>query len=159
MIDKQAGRSLAPEDGFDVALDRLQSQAMEIAPNSIYLYDLITQNICCYSENSVPTLLGYSDQHIEGLGPLGLAKIIYPADLQSVASHFQRLSVLAADEVISIEYRMKRSDGKWCLLRSHDTPLLQTANGLSLKVLSLVEDITNPKQSEMDLMNLPLTPI
>lgn len=147
-----ANQSLFSENCFAEALGRLQAHAEMAAPNSIYIYDLVDQDISCCSQYSVPTLLGYSDQHIDGLGTLGLAKIIYPADLQAVAMHFQQFNTLASSEVISIEYRMQGAHGKWCLLRSHDTPLRWSGEGFPLQVLSLVEDVTNSQQSEIELM-------
>lgn len=147
-----ANQSSLSESGFKAALERLQCHAKIGTPNSIYIYDLVTHHTSCCSQYSVPALLGYSDRHIDGLGPLGLAKIIYPADVQAVALHFQQLNTLASWEVISIEYRMQGANGKWCLLRSHDTSLHWSEEGFPLQVLSLVEDVTSAQQSEIELM-------
>lgn len=131
-------------------LKRLDTSAHGSANSSIYIYDLVDQNILCCSESSVPALLGYSPQHLEGLGEFGLATLIHPADLQSVAAYFQRFNTLAAREIITVSYRMQRADQTWCWLRSHDTPLMQARDGFPLKILSLVEDISDAQTAKLD---------
>ncbi|NJN22382.1 MAG: PAS domain-containing protein [Leptolyngbya sp. RL_3_1] len=131
------------------ALKRLKAHAQG-AVSSIYIYDLIDQNTLCCSDPSIPAYLGYSPQQLEALGEFGLATLIHPVDLQSVAAHFQRFSTLTMREMITVPYRMQRADQTWCWLRSHDTPLIQARDGFPLKILSLVEDISGLQNANFD---------
>jgi PAS domain S-box-containing protein len=117
---------------------RLQAHTSRAIPENVYIYNLVEQHTLC-SSYAVSAMLGYPANEIYALG---LATLIHPADLQQVAEHFQRFATLMADEVIAIEYRMKRADGTWCWLRSQDTVLLRSIDGLPLQVLGVVQDIT-----------------
>jgi hypothetical protein len=134
------------------AIGKLKAHVGKTSDKSIYLYDLIDQSTLYYSGYSVPALLGYSLKHLESLGEFGLANCVHPADLQAIAVHFQRFSALATGEVITVDYRMQRADQSWCLLRSHDTPLMRPEERFPHKILGLVADISVPHLSEIDLL-------
>jgi PAS fold len=122
------------------ALTRLQGHtktSSDTAPDSVYIYDLVNQYTICLSY-SVPELLGYTADQLESFGDLGLAKLIRPVDVLPVADHFQRFSMLGADEVIAIEYQMMQANGQWCWLRSQETPLVYSSQGFPLQILGLV---------------------
>lgn len=132
-------------------LGRLQVQSNHPISSSTYIYDLVEQRTIC-SSCSVATLLGYSADDVLAMWPIGLASLIHPDDINRVADHYQRFTTLVSGEVITIEYRMKRSNGKWCWLRSQETPLVQAIDGFPLQILGLLEDITplpspNPRKS------------
>lgn len=135
-------------------LEQLAAYVDRAAPRSIYIYDLVDQHTLCCSEYSVPALLGYSAQQSTSLGKLGLSELIHPADVESVATYFQRFCTLKTGDIITLAYRMKRVDGTWCLLRSQDTPLITAVDGFPLKVIGLVADISDSQQSKIDLIRM-----
>lgn len=130
------------------ALGRLQVDTTDTIPSSAYIYDLVEQRILNASA-SVPKMLGYTADTIDAMGPNSLANLIHPDDLDRVSEHYQRFSTLLPREVIAIEYRMKRSDGTWCCLRSQETPLLQAIEGFPLQILGLIQYLTqgSPRSS------------
>jgi PAS domain S-box-containing protein len=132
--------AVLPKQVIEV-LGWLQAQTTNCLPNSVYIYDLIDQYTPC-SSGSVAEMLGYTPDEVESLDALGLGGLIHPADLQLVSDHFQRFTTLCKGEVIAIEYRMQRSDGTWCWLRSQEASLIQAIDGFPLQVLGLVQDIT-----------------
>jgi PAS domain S-box-containing protein len=123
------------------ALGRLQAHTTDTVPSSVYIYDLVEQRILCASA-SVATMLGYTADSIDAMGPSGLANLIHPDDLNRVSEHYQRFSTLLPGEIIALEYRMKRADGVWCCLRSQETPCLQAIDGFPRQILGLIQDLT-----------------
>lgn len=102
---------------------------------NVYIYDLVEQRNLSGS-CSVSSMLGYLSALDE---PLSLAGLIHPDDLNRVAEHFHRFTTLHYDEVIYIEYRMRRADGRWCWLRSQETPLVMAIDGFPLQILGIVQ--------------------
>jgi PAS domain S-box-containing protein len=123
------------------ALDRLQAQSFQRPSNSVYVYDLVEQRTLCASY-PIAAMLGYTADAIHTMGPIGLANLIHPDDLDRVSEHYQHFTTLHEGEVIAIEYRMQRADGTWCWLRSQETSFVQAIDGLPLQILGLIQDIT-----------------
>lgn len=123
------------------ALGRLQAQAPNTILGSVYVYDLVEQRTLSVS-CSVAAMLGYSADAIEAMGPVGLAALIHPDDLNLVSEHYQRFATLQSGEVITIDYRMRRADGAWCWLRSQETPLVKAIDGFPLQILGIIQNLT-----------------
>jgi hypothetical protein len=134
--------SILPQHLIEV-LGQLQARTANTVSSSIYIYDLVDQHTFCTSY-PVAVMLGYTAEAIHAMGPVGLASFIHPDDLNQVAAHYQRFSMLLPGEVISVEYRMQRANGKWCRLRSQETSLVQAIDGFPLQVLGLLQVITQP---------------
>ncbi|MGI0490261.1 PAS domain-containing protein [Alkalinema pantanalense CENA528] len=124
-------------------LAQLQSSSTCTLPGSFYIYDLVEQQTLCAS-SSIPTLLGYTADEMHTMGMNGLANLIHPDDLQRVSEHYQHLTVLQWGEVICSEYRMQRSDGSWCWLRSQETPLPLENNDFPRQILGLIQTLVQP---------------
>ena len=105
---------------------------------NIYIYDLVEQRNLSGS-CSIARLLGYPTDDIAVIEPMGLAGLIHPDDLNRVAEHFQQFNTLHHEEVICIEYRMWRAEGRWCWLRSQETPLVQASDGFPLQILGMIQ--------------------
>ncbi len=141
-------------------VERLQQQAPMTILGNTYVYDLVDQ-YTLYSSYSIAAILGYTDRDIEDLGPAGLATLIHPDDLDAVAAHFQRFSTLQPQEVISIDYRMRRADGRWCWLRSQETPLVSAIDGGPLQILGIVQDLSqlfSPELADLTYWVGPMLP-
>jgi PAS domain-containing protein len=122
-------------------LERIQSTHPTLV-QVYYIYDLTTQQIL-YATGSVPDMLGYSADTVHEMGPFGLAKLIDPDDLDSVAEHYQQFYTLNYGDVLEIKYRMQRADGTWCRLRSEATPSMsESANGFPVQVLGVIQPIS-----------------
>jgi len=112
---------------------------------NIYIYDLVEQRNLSGS-CSVANMLGYLCMLEE---PLGLASLIHPDDLNRVTEHFQQFTTLRYDEVIRIDYRMRRADNQWCWLRSQETPLVMAIDGFPLQILGIiqmVDQLSSPRK-------------
>jgi PAS domain S-box-containing protein len=124
-----------------------KQRILEAMPDTVYVYDLVDQRNV-YSTRPLMEMLGYTTEQIRAMGIMGAAKLIHPQDLDQVANHFQRFITLVAGETIEIEYRVKRANGKWCWLRSVETPFVQAIDGFPLQILGIMQDVTQQKQSE-----------
>ncbi|MGL5063563.1 MAG: PAS domain-containing protein [Microcoleus sp.] len=120
------------------ALDNNQIEPDTILSKNIYIYDLVEQHNPIGS-CSVANLLGYRTDNIAVAESLDLAGLIHPDDLNRVSEHFQRFTTLHREEVISIEYRMRRADGRWCWLRSHETLLAQANDSFPRQILGMIQ--------------------
>ncbi len=119
----------------------LQMEMSNSASGSVYIYDLVGQQTL-YTSYPVVEMLGYTVDEIYAMGPIGLANLIHPDDLNRVSEHYQRFATLRSGEVIAIEYRMQQADGNWCCLCSQETALTTAQNGSPLQVLGVLQDIT-----------------
>jgi hypothetical protein len=145
---------------FIGALGRLQAQTPDSAIGSVYIYDLLKQ---CTINASYPVaaMLGYSADAIHVIGYIGLTNLIHPEDLTSVSQHYERFSSLRSENVIKIDYRMRKADGSWCLLRSQETPLLLGEDGLPIQILGMIQNITRrhrliPAKTPLNLAKVPM---
>lgn len=136
-----------PRQGLIEVLGRLQSYILSDFPSSVYVYDLVDQCTLCAS-HSIASILGYTEREIRRLEPLGLATLIHPDDILLVSDHFQRFTTLVEEEVITVEYRMKRADGTWSWLRSYETVLIKATDGFPVQILGIVQDITKHECSD-----------
>lgn len=109
-----------------------------IISKNIYIYDLVEQHNLSGS-CSIANLLGYRTDNIAAAEPLDLAGLIHPDDLNRVSEHFQRFTTLHREEVISIEYRMRRADGRWCWLRSQETLLARANDSFPQQILGMIQ--------------------
>jgi len=134
------------------ALENNPAQIETLISGNIYIYDMVEQRNLSGS-CSITSMLGYGLDDSALIEPLGLANLIHPDDLNRVAEHFQRFSTLYYDEVIRIDYRMRRADGQWCWLRSQETPLLMAIDGFPLQILGIVQvvsQLSNTRQSKFN---------
>lgn len=122
------------------ALGRLQSREPDRPLGRLYIFDLVEQ--CTLGAScSVTALLGYGSCATHSSDPVGLADLIHPDDLASVARHYQRFTTLKSGEVITLDYRMRRADGAWCVLRSQETPLVMASDGFPLQILGSIRPL------------------
>lgn len=143
---QQTSSMISPQRIIEV-LERFKTDTSGPMPSRQYIYDLVGQYIC-YDSCPLAAMLGYTSNQLDLLGSIGCASLIHPNDLKNIAEHYQRFTTLIEPEVITVEYRMRRADGKWSWLRSQDTLFVQSIDGLPLQVLGIVQDITVSKQEE-----------
>jgi PAS fold len=107
----------SPQYFFD-ALGQFQTQVSQTSLGSVFIYDLI-KNSCIGATCSVAKMLGYSADEFHAMGSAGLTHLIHPDDLILVSQYYERFGILKPGEVTVLDYRMLKSDGSWCQLRSH----------------------------------------
>ncbi|HLP90136.1 MAG TPA: PAS domain S-box protein [Nostocaceae cyanobacterium] len=119
-------------------------------PNTVYIFDIEEQrNI--YANRELSSLLGYSIAEIQEMGEILMFNILHPEDVEKVNEHTQKLLAAKDDEVLEIEYRVRKANGELCWLYSRDTVFSRNPNGTVKQYLGVSTDITERKQSEIQL--------
>jgi PAS domain S-box-containing protein len=122
----------------------------DLTPNTIYIFDL-EEKRNVYANREITTLLGYSLVELQHLGSDLMATIIHPEDQEIVNEYWSRLSTIKDDEVLELEYRMRRADNEWCWLNSRDRVFSRNHDGRVKQTLGVCTDITERKQAEIKL--------
>jgi len=124
----------------------LLSKILGTSPNLIYIYDL-KEHRNLYANREVVEFLGYTPQQIVDMGASLFGTILHPDDAKVVAEHQETLC-RSADGIIKVaEYRMRRSDGNWCWLRSRDVVFERDVDGSVRSELGIAEDVTERKMA------------
>ncbi|MBW4681645.1 MAG: PAS domain S-box protein [Microcoleus vaginatus WJT46-NPBG5] len=128
----------------------LLERIAEATPSIVYLYDLIKeQNI--YLNRAMFATLGYTPAQIQAMGATFLSEVMHPEDFAKVQINFENLAKAKEGEIVEGEYRMRHANGEWRWFYSRDTVFAHTADGCPHLLLGISEDITERKQTELDL--------
>lgn len=130
--------------------EHLLSGILNSAPVLIYIYDL-TGHRNIYSNKEIVKFLGYSPEQIKQAGSGLFDTILHPDDIQTVASHHDKMTHAKDNEIRECVYRMKHANGGWRLLRSRDIVFNRDYQGLADQILGSAEDITEHYQAEESL--------
>ena len=139
-LRKQAEQSLRDSQHFS-------QRIADTVPGILYLYDVIEQRNL-YANRSTVELLGYTPQDIQDIGTDFMSHLVHPADIPHILDHQKHLTTLTEDDYLTLEYRMKHTNGEWRWLRSRETVFSRTVAGLPKRVLGIAEDITDYKRVE-----------
>ncbi|KIN62153.1 PAS/PAC sensor signal transduction histidine kinase [Sulfitobacter noctilucicola] len=119
----------------------------DIVPNVIYVFNQKTQSNE-YTNRSLGTALGYSEQEVRDLGADLMPHICHPQDLPRIFSHFEGLQSLIDDEVKQVDYRVRHKQGHWVWLLSQDRVFERAPDGSVLRHIGVASDISAQKAAE-----------
>jgi rsbT co-antagonist protein RsbR len=124
---------------------------VEKMPQLVFVFDLVEQrNI--YTNREVAETPGYSPEAIQAMGDNILPQIIHPDDMANVLpAHFDRLAQAQDDEVLTVEYRFRNSQGDWRWVSGQDIVFARAEDGSVRQSLGVVQDITERKQAEAQM--------
>lgn len=124
---------------------RFIEQIANTTPGILYVYDLQAQrNI--YVNDQVATLLGYSPEQIQAMGGELFAQLFHPEDLAQLPAHIAQFDQAQPGEILSMDYRMRHTNGEWRWFRGREVVFRRTAAGAPWQILGIAQDITNLKQ-------------
>ncbi|MEP7136158.1 MAG: PAS domain S-box protein, partial [Chloroflexota bacterium] len=131
---KQAEQKLrASEERYRGLVENMSDIVMEIN----------AQGQLCYVSPNYPMLSGYTLE--DELGSSALAHV-HPEDLSQL---MQKLQNVLSSESQSMIYRVQNKSGEWRWVESSGKPYHTTNDGLH--VISIVRDITERKQAEIEI--------
>ncbi|RPI17820.1 MAG: PAS domain S-box protein [Ignavibacteriae bacterium] len=124
------------------------------SPTIITVFDLKTEkNI--YKNKSLLESLGYDENFINQYKnkTAGFRRIdlIHKDDLKILEEEYGNTQHLSDGESYSVEYRIKDASGKWNWIRKVNGVFRRDANGLPDQIVSIYENITGRKESEIAL--------
>lgn len=103
-------------------------KVLDTALSGLYVRDLAAGVIVFVNAECV-RLTGYTLEQFNALGPDGFMGLFHHEDRQRVLDHWLALKNVADGQAVSIEYRFRRSDGRWIWCLSRDTVLERDADG------------------------------
>ncbi|MBF0571425.1 MAG: PAS domain S-box protein [Candidatus Omnitrophica bacterium] len=120
---------------------------LNASPSLVYIYDL-NEHRNIYTNREIWEFLGYTFDQIKAMGSALFQNILHPDDVPAVAEHHHKLSAVKNDEILTLEYRMRHSNGEWHWLYSRDIPFARDSKGKVCQILGAALDITERKKSE-----------
>ncbi|MEX0715226.1 MAG: PAS domain-containing protein [Planctomycetaceae bacterium] len=139
----------------DQALERGRRFTERIAdslPSIVCLYDLVERKPV-YANRQVAAILGCTLPELERIG----IDIVHPNDRARVAELRDRLFRAANDDVIEIECRLRRGDGRWGWFHGRCVVFHQEEENPSDSarlVLCTIRDVTERKELERQIAQL-----
>ncbi|MBF0199021.1 MAG: PAS domain S-box protein [Planctomycetes bacterium] len=130
--------------------NNLLEAILNFSPDLYYVYDLVEQKNL-YSNDGVQKMLGYSPKEILEFGSQLISQLMHPEDYKIyIKETIRRYEVAKDNERIVTQYRMKHSDGEWRWLESTESIYARNSNGSPSKIVGIMHDITERKQTETD---------
>jgi PAS domain S-box-containing protein len=130
--------------------EALARSMLESSPNIIYLYS-VTEQRYLYVSPQAAAILGYTSDEIIAGGRDWLPSVLHPDDHPARELKNERLGRAADGEVVTAEYRVRHSDGRWRYMACRNVIFSRLPNGRVDEVLGTVTDVTAQKLSEQAL--------
>lgn len=130
-----------------------QQTVFETAPVIITVFDVAAQE-WVYANRSFYELLGYTDEEVDRMSEADLRQLVYPDDLPKVSAFYQRLATLRPGETLQFVRRSISKAGKVIWLSSDHAVLESDEQGNPQKIVGILNDITERKESDLKLQAL-----
>ena len=89
-------------------------------PGAVYVFD-VTNYKGLYSNNKLPSIIGYSQEELNEMGPGVLGQLIHPGDRSILKQQDEKVKKAADGEIITCKYRIRRKDGGYQWLRNYES--------------------------------------
>ncbi|MCD9184835.1 MAG: PAS domain S-box protein [Pyrinomonadaceae bacterium] len=130
--------------------ERLITAIFNTAPSLIVLWDVKTGTVS-YVNYTAAQVLGVKPEDILALKKEDLFGRIHRDDLENVWEFIMKLLKTRDGEVLTHEYRYQKPSGEWRVFLSQDTVFERDENGMVVKTLNIIDDITDRKFAERAL--------
>lgn len=118
-------------------------------PNGILIYDVLTDRVVFVNPKSTK-VFGLMSDEFAALSDI-VSSIVHPDDLSRVQEVIEKVSKGKDDDVHEIEARVCRED-EWIWTRIYAVPFHRNKEGKIVQVLVTVQDITDRKRIEDELV-------
>ncbi|GAB4152224.1 MAG: hypothetical protein Fur0046_31750 [Cyanobacteria bacterium J069] len=127
------------------SLPPLVQPLLALIPDLVYVYDLVEQRLQLVNDR-IAAVLGYSLAELNPLDRVVLAALIHAEDLGRMQAHLAQVLNQEGSEQ-EVEFRLRHGDGDWHWMRSRDRLLARTPDGRPWKLLGILTDISEQKQT------------
>ena len=124
-------------------------------PTGIYVYNFVTQHHV-FVNQQYSEITGYTPEQIQKMNNEELTALLHPEDCELVSQTIHKLLQSKPGEVLNMQFRQKRPDGKWMWCLARNTVSQRDENGNALEYTGNIVDITESKNQEKLLRNLNL---
>jgi PAS domain S-box-containing protein len=133
---------------------QLLEKITDASPSIITVFD-VNREMNIYKNRSLLETLGYSAEYINKLAEKGNilnpSNLIHPQDTEIVENHFNEIPNLEDGKSYTIEYRIKDAAEKWNWIKKQFTVFHRDNIGKPDQILSIFENTTDRKESEIAL--------
>lgn len=129
---------------------RFLQQIVGTMPNGIYIYHITNQQMT-FANQRLSDLLGCPLAQLYQMDGDTLIHFVDAIDLDAVASMGEQIHEAADDDIIRLDYRIRRTDSQLRWVRAHSKVFSRTENGEVREFLSVLEDVTERKKTQMAL--------
>lgn len=127
--------------------NRLVEHLLLTVTNPVYVYDFEQRRLHVLNR-AMPAFLGYTAQQLNQMSAEDLQGLLYPAELERVAEHYQRCRQAEDGQILESEYRFRHAHGAWHWIAVRETPFARDKDGLVTQILGVAEDITSGRLAE-----------
>jgi PAS domain S-box-containing protein len=115
----------------------------------VYVYDIALHRNVFVNERWMEEF-GYTAQETQTHDGNFLAAILHPEDVATVMAHHFALAQDTTNEIKTIEYRVRRKDGRYAWLFSADRVFARSEVGQVTQIHGFAHDITRQKDAEQE---------
>lgn len=113
------------------------------------VYDFAVQENRVWRSDAIEAVLGYTQDEQRG-EPEWWLGLIHPEDLPAFRAAFARFTAADGGDSLSVEYRVRRKDGRWAILMSRSCAV-RDESGRAVRVIGALTDVTRQREAEMGL--------
>lgn len=125
---------------------RLRESILSTVPDYIHVYNLRARSFSYY--NSGPCFFGHD--LINAPDPVELViRHMHPEDREKRGrSYLQEIAQNTGDEVLDLQFRIRRKDGRWAWALTRARPFRFSPDGELEEIIAITQDITEQKEQE-----------
>jgi PAS domain S-box-containing protein len=123
----------------------LRARIADMLPDLVYVYDLSARRLRMVNRQ-VTAVLGYAPDEVQGkTGPV-FGDLLHPDDVAPNTARAQAWATAETGAFAESEYRVRHVSGEYRWLRSRETVLTRSPEGVPLEILGLARDVTERKR-------------
>ncbi|PVY38726.1 hypothetical protein C8E01_11563 [Pontibacter virosus] len=128
----------------------LVQNVMHMVPSIVYIYDL-DQNKSIYLNNSIKTILGYTQQDLDAMDGHFFMSVIQDVDKPVLLQHTSGMLSARDGEIREITYSVRARDGSSRILFCKEAVFRRNADGKVSQIIGSAEDTTKLRQKNQEL--------
>ena len=134
-------------DQFKDSGNTFIQKVVKAVPDTLYVLNLDSLEII-YSSRSIASEMGYSTEEVANLAH-PILSIMHPMDKELFLSHLQDVKNSLPSQVLTVEYRLIRHNGKIAWFIDRDTIFTRNTQGVAVTKIGTTHEITKRKELEL----------
>lgn len=121
-------------------------RVLDTAPALVYTFDLASGAFAYINPNGAEWL-GTTPEAL--VGDTQAAEILlHPNDRGAMLTHLRSLASASDADVVELEYRVRRADGRWAPVRGFDAVFTRDEHGRAMQIVGVAIDLTSQRNIE-----------